>query len=166
MNVGFIGAGKAGFTLGKFLAQGGIPVTGYYSRHGESAKEAALFTGTKQYNSIDGLVHDSEAIFLTVPDAETPLLFEKVKELEITGKSICHCSGVLAVQEAFSGIEKTGAYGYSIHPLFPICNKLNAFRKLPGAFFAWKAAARIWTTGCKNSVPSVVRCGCSMLSLR
>lgn len=135
MNVGFIGAGKVGFTLGKFFVQGGIPVTGYYSRHGESAKEAARFTGTKQYDSMNELIYDSEAIFLTVPDAEIPLLFEKVKELEITGKAVCHCSGVLTVQEAFSGIEETGAYGYSIHPLFPISSKLNAYRELPGAFF-------------------------------
>lgn len=135
MKVGFIGAGKAGFTLGRFFAQGGIPVTGYYSRHGETAKEAARFTGTEQYNSLEDLVNASEAVFLTVPDAVIPSMFEKIKEFKITGKAICHCSGALTVQEAFSGIEETGAYGYSIHPLFPISNKLDAYRELPGAFF-------------------------------
>lgn len=33
MKIGFIGAGKVGFSLGMFFVQGGISVTGYYSRH-------------------------------------------------------------------------------------------------------------------------------------
>ena len=41
MKTGFIGAGKVGFTLGKFFAENNIQVTGYYSRRRESAKEAA-----------------------------------------------------------------------------------------------------------------------------
>ena len=51
MKIGFIGAGKVGFSLGRFFVQGGIPVTGYYSRHRESAVEAAAFTGTEQYDT-------------------------------------------------------------------------------------------------------------------
>lgn len=156
MNVGFIGAGKVGFTLGKFFTQGGIPVTGYYSRHGESAKEAALFTSTKQYDKIEKLVYESDAIFLTVPDVGISSLFGEIKELEIAGKQICHCSGAMTAQEAFPGIGKTGAYGYSIHPLFPISSKFDAYRELPGAFFCLEGigphlndwAQRFNTLGC------------------
>ena len=43
MKIGFIGAGKVGFSLGQFFVQGGLPVTGYYSRHRGSAQEAAAF---------------------------------------------------------------------------------------------------------------------------
>lgn len=156
MNVGFIGAGKVGFTLGKFFTQGGIPVTGYYSRHGESAKEAALFTGTKQYDKIEKLVYESDAIFLTVPDVGISSMFEEIKELEIAGKQICHCSGAMTAQEAFPDIDKTGVYGYSIHPLFPISSKFDAYRELPGAFFCLEGigphlndwAQRFNTLGC------------------
>lgn len=42
MKIGFIGAGKVGFSLGKFFVQGGVPVTGYYSRRRDSAEEAAI----------------------------------------------------------------------------------------------------------------------------
>lgn len=135
MKIGFIGAGKVGFSLGKFFAEGGVPVTGYYSRRGESSLEAALFTGTKQYEKIEELVNESDAIFLTVPDAMISSVFEKIKELKITGKQICHCSGAAAAGEAFPGIEKTGAFGYSIHPLFPFSSKYDSYRELPGAFF-------------------------------
>lgn len=37
--------------------------------------------------------------------------------------------------EAFPGIGQTGACGYSIHPLFPVSSKYEAYRELPGAFF-------------------------------
>ena len=135
MKIGFIGAGKVGFSLGKFFVQGGIPVTGYWSRHQGSAQEAALFTGTNPYDELKALVQDSDALFLTVPDGTISSVFERLRDLEISGKQICHCSGAMTVGEAFPGIGQTGAYGYSIHPLFPISSKLEAYRELAGAFF-------------------------------
>ena len=36
MKIGFIGAGRVGFTLGKLFAQGSMIVSGYYSLHYES----------------------------------------------------------------------------------------------------------------------------------
>lgn len=160
MQIGFIGAGKAGFTLGKFFTQGRVPVTGYYSRHGGSAKEAAAFTGTKQYEKIESLIDESDAIFLTVPDGEISSVFEEIKGLEITDKQICHCSGAMAAREAFPGIEQTGAYGYSIHPLFPISSKYDAYRELAGAFFCLEGSGphlTVWgqllrTLGCKTRI--------------
>jgi predicted short-subunit dehydrogenase-like oxidoreductase (DUF2520 family) len=135
MRIGFIGAGKVGFSLGKFFVQGGVPVTGYYSRHRGSAEEAAAFTGTKAYDTPDQLVQDSDALFLTVPDGAISQVFETLRQLDLTGKQICHCSGALSAQDAFPGIGDTGAHGYSIHPLFPISSKTLAYRELPGAFF-------------------------------
>lgn len=135
MKIGFIGAGKVGFSLGRFFVQGGIPVTGYWSRRRESAQEAALFTGTNHYDTLEALVQESDALFLTVPDGAISSVFERLRELEISGKQICHCSGALTAGEAFPGISRTGAHGYSIHPLFPISSKHTAYRELAGAFF-------------------------------
>ena len=135
MTTGFIGAGKVGFSLGKFFARGGLPMTGYYSRHRESAREAALFTGTRPYDGLGALIQDSDALFLTVPDGEIASVFQQLRQFELTGKQICHCSGAMTAREAFPGIGQTGAYGYSIHPLFPISSKREAYRELAGAFF-------------------------------
>lgn len=135
MKIGFIGAGKVGFSLGKFFVQGGIPVTGYWSRHGESAREAALFTGTKHYDALEALVLDSDALFLTVPDGVIASVFQTLKQFDLSGKQICHCSGALTAREAFPGLEETGACGYSIHPLFPISSRYEAYGELAGAFF-------------------------------
>ncbi|MCI8827454.1 MAG: DUF2520 domain-containing protein [Ruminiclostridium sp.] len=135
MKIGFIGAGKVGFSLGKFFTQGGIPVTGYYSRHRDSAQEAARFTETKVFDDLSSLVQASDALFCTVPDGAIPAVFAQLGALEIRGKQICHCSGALTAQEALSGREGGGAYYYSIHPLFPISRKDTAYQELPGAFF-------------------------------
>jgi predicted short-subunit dehydrogenase-like oxidoreductase (DUF2520 family) len=135
MNIGFVGAGKVGFSLGRFFVQGGVPVTGYYSRHRESAEEAARFTSTKAYDSLPALVQDCDVLFLTVPDGVIASVFEELKNYDLSGKQICHCSGALSARDAFPGIAETGAYGYSIHPLFPISSKCLSYRELPGAFF-------------------------------
>lgn len=124
-----------GFSMGKFFVQGGVPVTGYWSRRRESAQEAALFTGTKRYDTLEALVQDSDALFLTVPDGAISQVFQQLKDLAISEKQICHCSGAMTAGEAFPGIRQTGAYGYSIHPLFPVSSKFEAYRELAGAFF-------------------------------
>ena len=46
MNIGFIGAGKVGVSLGKYLTERGMTVTGYYSKSRSSASMAAEFTDT------------------------------------------------------------------------------------------------------------------------
>ena len=147
MNVGFVGAGKVGFYLGKFLTENEIHVTGYYSRHIESALEAAKFTESKVYEELDLLVSDSDVLFLTVPDGEIKSTYDRIKKYNISGKQICHCSGALVSSEVFCDIDEYGAYGYSIHPLFPVSNKLTSYRELPGAFFALKAVGYTFMTG-------------------
>ena len=62
-------------------------------------------------------------------------MFAQLREFDLAGKQICHCSGALTAREAFPGVEETGAGHYSIHPLFPLCDKTVAWRELPGAFF-------------------------------
>lgn len=133
--VAFIGAGKVGFSLGRFFVEGGIQVTGYLSRHQESAKQAALFTKSKVYDDLDELINDSNVIFLTVPDGEITKVFEQMIKYDITNKEICHCSGALTAEEAFPNVREKSAQGYSIHPLFPVSDKLLSYRELTDAFF-------------------------------
>lgn len=135
MKIGFIGAGKVGSTLGKFFSGGGVPVTGYYSRHRESAQQAAQFTETRVFHSLSSLVAESDTIFVTVPDGEIPKVFSSMNTQDLAGKQICHCSGALTAGEAFPGVETTGAAAYSIHPLFPVSNKTTVYRELKGVFF-------------------------------
>ena len=135
MKIGFLGAGKVGFSLGKWFVQGGIPVTGYHSRHRESAQEAAAWTGTRCFPTAEALVTASDAIFFTVPDGAIPTVYQGLGDLDLTGKQLCHCSGARTAREGFPGPGHPGASYYSIHPLFPVSGKYSAWRELSGAFF-------------------------------
>lgn len=147
MKTGWIGAGKVGTSLGKIFSIRGIPVTGYYSRHRESAKESADFTGSAVYDDIEKLIKDSDTIFLTVPDGVIADVFQNLKGYDISGRIICHCSGSLSAEEAFPGIRETGAFGISIHPLFPVSDKFSVYPELADAFFCLEGEekpAELW----------------------
>ncbi len=135
MNIGFIGAGKVGFSLGKYLSVNGIGLSGYYSRNLRSAEEAAEFTGTKAFTTLEELLRESTVIFITVPDGAITDVFNNIRELGISGKLICHCSGALSAGEAFPDISTSGAQGLSIHPLFPVSSKYDSYKELGNAFF-------------------------------
>ena len=68
MRIGFIGAGKVGYSLGRYLKEHHISISGYYSRALQSAMDAAEFVETNFYTTLDELVKDSEVLFITVPD--------------------------------------------------------------------------------------------------
>ena len=65
MEIGFIGAGKVGFSLGKYFTEHGVTVKGYYSRDPESARAAAEFTGTSLFTSTEELLAACDTIFIT-----------------------------------------------------------------------------------------------------
>lgn len=134
MKIGFIGAGKAGTALGDYFHQKGLTLSGYASRSGQSAKEAAQFTNSKYYSTYNALVADSDMIFLTVSDSAISSVWNLIKEMPLQDKIICHCSGSISSQ-VFSGIHDKGACAYSIHPLLAIHSKEHSYENLTHAIF-------------------------------
>ena len=134
MNIGFIGAGKVGFSLGKYLTERNVRVSGYYSRNPQSSREAADFTNTRQYLNLRHLVEDSDVLFVAIPDSAIAQMWEQLKMLPIQNKVISHFSGSLS-SAVFSDIERYHAYGYSIHPLFAINDKYESYKVISQAFF-------------------------------
>lgn len=146
MRIGFIGAGKVGFTFGRYIAENSdkaalglaklpdIRVSGYYSAHSESAIAAAEFTDTEAYNSIEELCRKSDVIFLTVPDGQIREVWRSIRDLDIRGRIICHASGAMT-SDVFSGITEAGAFGYSIHPMYAISSKYESYKTLGSSFF-------------------------------
>ncbi len=141
MRIGFIGAGKVGFSMGKFFALNGLPVSGYYSRSISSAQEAATFTKSSYFASIEDLIAASDAIFVTVPDNVIADVYGRMRRFDLAGKQICHCSGSLSAAEVFTDLEVDGATGYSLHPLFPVSNKYESYKELPNAVFCIEGSA-------------------------
>ena len=142
MNIGFIGAGKAGFTLGKYFSAHGIEVTGYYSRSIRSAREAAAFTSSNVYEDAAGVLSESDVLFLTVPDGSIRPTYEALARGDIRGKIFCHASGALTAAAAFPGIEQKGASGFSVHPLLAINDRYRSYRELADCFLPWKGRRR------------------------
>jgi predicted short-subunit dehydrogenase-like oxidoreductase (DUF2520 family) len=124
MRIGFIGAGKVGFTLGRYFAENGTAVSGYCSRSSASAKAAARFTGSKAFESHAELLAESDAVFLTVPDSAIAGLYESLKNSHNASHCfICHCSGAIA------------GLGCSVHPCFAISSKTESYKELHKALF-------------------------------
>ena len=132
--IGFIGAGRVGFTLGRYFVENGLNVSGYYSRTYEHAVSASQFTDSKSYKTIDELIAASSIIFITVNDSQIQTVWELCKKSDLTNKILCHCSGAMTAS-AFSGIEQTKAYGYSVHLLFSFNDKYNSYKEISKAFF-------------------------------
>ncbi|TJX15813.1 DUF2520 domain-containing protein [Tissierella creatinini] len=134
MKIGFIGAGKVGCSLGKYFCEHNLDVIGYYSKNPESAIHAAEFTDTMYFKDIESIIEASDTLFLTVPDGAIKDVWDYIQNLSFKNKIICHCSGSLS-SAVFSKIDIHQSYGYSIHPLFAISDKLNSYKNLSGAFF-------------------------------
>ena len=134
MKIGFIGAGRVGFTLGKYFCEHGVEVAGYYSRNIQSAKEAAEFTHSRVYDVPAKLLEACDILFLTVPDGIIPQIYRELCQESIRGKILCHASGAAAAGETFPDIEARGACGYSVHPLFAVSDKYHSYRELTDVF--------------------------------
>jgi len=117
---GFIGAGRIGCSLAKYFEEKGSTVSGVYSRSGGLPAEE--------------VVKNSEILFLTVPDSAIADVWDDVKKLPIEDKIICHTSGALS-SDVFAGIEKLGAYGYSVHPFLAFSSKNTDVGLISRTFF-------------------------------
>lgn len=134
MNIGFIGAGKVGCSLGKYMTEKGLTVVGYYSQHIISAQWAAVFTKSAYFSSLSDIVNACDLLVLTVPDDSIIDVWDLMQHVPIKNKYICHCSGSMP-STAFFNAHLYGAYTYSIHPLYAMSDKATSWQGLNNAFF-------------------------------
>ena len=127
--IGFIGAGKVGTNLGKYLTLNGSNVSGYYSKSKSSAVDAAEFTNSRTFESLAALAEASDWIFITTTDHDIASVWNQLSTLNLANKAICHCSGSLS-SLVFTGIEATGATGYSIHPMHAFADRYDSYKTL------------------------------------
>ena len=146
MQIGIIGAGRVGCSMGKYLVGHGADVLGYYDTNDRAAEEAAQFTGTERYDTLAELVSASKLIFITTPDGIILSVWEQIRHLPLAQKIICHCSGALS-SDSFSGIEDTHAACLSIHPMLPFSNRFSSYEQLEKAFFTCRQCLKDSETG-------------------
>lgn len=133
MKIGFIGAGKAGCSLGKYFAskssQADIQITGYYSIISEETRWAAAFTDSDCFQTAEEVIAASDSIILSTPDGAIKKVWESFNKENVRGRIFCHLSGSLS-SDVFSGIEELGGYPISIHPLFAFSSKESVYQQL------------------------------------
>ena len=136
-NVGFIGPGKVGCSLGRHIAENGrgFAVRGYYGRSEEAAREAAAFTDSSAFGAPEELAATCDLLLLTVPDKHIADVWDSLSgKLAYRNKPLYvgHCSG-----SQNSGIfcPKTGCHFGSIHPVLAVHDKESSYKNFAGAFF-------------------------------
>ncbi len=137
MNVGFIGAGKAGSALGRYFAEHKIYVVGYYDCDHSAAQFAASQTESTCFNTQFELANASDLIFITVPDGIIAKVWDELRRAdsarEMLGeKIICHCSGCMT-SAVFDGADEVGVHRCSAHPLLAFSDPACALDDLARA---------------------------------
>lgn len=150
MKIGFIGAGRAGCSLGKYFSgkaeRAGISVTGYSSIVEEEARWAAAFTESQYFTEPAEVIDASDAIIFSTPDGAIKDVWEAIDKERIRGKMICHLSGSLS-SDVFSRVEEYGAYPISIHPMFAFSDKESVYQQLHKVSFTLEGhpyAVKCW----------------------
>lgn len=159
LRVGFVGAGKVGFTLGCHIRDHGGCISGYASRSPHTAREAAHITGSAAFPTLRALLDSSDLIFITTPDAAIEDAAARLAACAaddaprtsgsagpaaaaapapaagpLSGKIVCHCSGMLAA-DVLEPARAAGAACASVHPLAAVNGTPAAPEVLGQAFF-------------------------------
>ena len=142
MRIGFIGAGRVGSSLGKYLSENGLSVSGFYSRTQSSAEESAEFIGgsASAYTGLKEIITDSDLIFITVNDGAIADVSHNIAsecrkyDIDISNKIFCHTSGALS-STVLSELKILKAETASIHMLLAVNDKFTSYKDFREAFF-------------------------------
>lgn len=135
-NISFIGAGKVGCSLAKYFIEKDYNITGFFCRSLNSKEFVENTLNLKTFNSVDSLVKSSDVIFITTPDDEIKNVWNILKQSKnLQNKFLVHVSGSLS-SDVFTDINKLGAYGFSIHPMWPFSDKHTSHKGLDKAYFS------------------------------
>jgi predicted short-subunit dehydrogenase-like oxidoreductase (DUF2520 family) len=136
MKVGFIGAGKAGLTIGTYWLTKSVEVLGYYSLSIHSAEKAATNTNTRIFTSLSALAVAADLIMITTPDDAIQIVGETLSgiSLDWDNKIVCHMSGVHS-SDILIDLYNEGATVCSLHPMISFGNALSTVQILEHTFY-------------------------------
>ena len=137
MNIGIIGAGKVGVSVGRYLKDNNIHISGFFDINSDNAAFAAQFTQTDCFSDLEKLVKVSDTLFITTPDNVIGSVWDCIrnKNMSVENKIVCHFSGALS-SDVFTDSQSTGANVCSIHPMLAFSDKLTSYRIPANTFFA------------------------------
>lgn len=138
-DIGIIGAGKVGTSLGAYFLKRSVAVTGFYDAVTDNALDAAKRTTTRCYGSLGEVLAANEVLFITVPDDRIASVWEQCRAYPIAGRCFFHCSGALS-SEVFAGNAETGVFVGSAHPVCAVSSRASA-DIFSGKFFVMEGDA-------------------------
>lgn len=132
-NIGIIGAGKVGASLGAYFSKRGLTVTGFYDVCEANAHAAANRINARRYDGLDDILSGNDVALITVPDDLIAEVWKQCRHLPMKGKCVFHCSGVLG-SDVFAGHEEAGVHVGSMHPVCAV-NSADSSEVFSGKFF-------------------------------
>ncbi|MCR5350693.1 MAG: DUF2520 domain-containing protein [Acholeplasmatales bacterium] len=133
MKIGFIGAGKVGYSLSKWFNTRYNNVCGIYSKNWEDAKDCCEFVISEYYKNMNELICDCDTLFLTVNDDSLSEVVDELIKLKLKNKKLIHTSGSLTT-DIFKELNNDN-YCYSIHPIYAFNDKYNSYKGLNDIYF-------------------------------
>lgn len=97
-------------------------------------EEAATFTNTRAFSSLEEIVKNCDVIWITTPDSEIRSVWESIQTLSVRDKIICHFSGSLS-SVVFSNRDGKGINACSIHPMYAFNQKFTSYQQLKDVLF-------------------------------
>ena len=103
MRIAFIGAGKVGCSLARYLGESGAAdIAGFFSRSESSAREAVEFAGGEAFTALAEVAWAADVVFVTTPDGA-------IREVNLTidGQElhIAIVNGLIHAKELIADIE-------------------------------------------------------------
>lgn len=133
MKIGFIGAGRVGYSLAKYLNDNFICVKGFYSKNIQDSIDAATFCGCKYYDKLSDLALNCDTLFLTVNDDSIKEVVEDLIKLNIKNKILIHTSGC-HTSEMFLDLNENNKC-YSLHPIGAFNDKYHSYEIIDKIYF-------------------------------
>lgn len=140
MIVGFIGSGKVGTSFGKLLNAKNVPLSGYYSRHIDTAMNTAKQLSCQAFETLEALVLQSDLIGITVNDDQIDHVVEDLVELnvDLSDKMFFHMSGA---HDSLT-LKKLNVNSFSLHPLKAFPQVVESASAFESVFFSLEGATR------------------------
>ena len=138
MRIAFIGAGKVGCSLARYLGESGAAdIAGFFSRSESSAREAVEFAGGEAFMTLAEVAWAADVVFVATPDGAIREVAEKlaVCGADLDGKIVVHCSGATS-SEALAACRGAGACVASTHPLYAVSSRFGCWKELGRAWFS------------------------------
>ena len=135
MNIGIIGAGRAGTSVAKYISHSSRhTLTGFYSEHYQDAVISADFCHTKPFQTLSSLVLSSDTLFIAVTDSQIKNVWDCIDKPSASHKIICHFSGSLS-SDIFTFADNYSIHTGSIHPVYAFSDKFSSYKELDKAVF-------------------------------